>query len=91
MRENVGRVSRIMRSRPIPPVELAVQWVEYGLQTNGASHLRNKADSFLWYNLYFLDVIFLILGAAVFSIGGLFLTSKCFYNICQRLCKSKVD
>lgn len=55
--ENVQRVSRIFRDRPLPPRRSAVYWIEYVIRHKGAPHMRSAGLDLKWYQFYLLDVI----------------------------------
>ncbi|XP_070066402.1 UDP-glycosyltransferase UGT4 [Drosophila virilis] len=55
--ENVQRVSRIFRDRPLPPRRSAVYWIEYVIRHKGAPHMRSAGLDLRWYQFYLLDVI----------------------------------
>ncbi|EDW04367.1 GH20997 [Drosophila grimshawi] len=55
--EQVQRVSRIFRDRPIQPRKSAVYWIEYVIKHKGAPHMRSAGLDLEWYQFYLLDVI----------------------------------
>lgn len=59
-RANAQKVSAVMKDTPKPPVELAADWIEYGIRHDGA--LFHQVDALTpWYIHWGLDV-----GAALF-------------------------
>lgn len=62
----------IFRDRPIPPLDLAVYWVEYVLQYRGAKHLQSPTARMGFITFYSLDVI----GAAIFLLFRIYITYK---------------
>ncbi|KAH8261354.1 hypothetical protein KR044_007860 [Drosophila immigrans] len=56
-KENVQRVSRIFRDRPLEPRKNAVYWIEYVIRHKGAPHMRSAGLDLPWYQFYLLDVI----------------------------------
>ncbi|XP_040007331.1 UDP glucuronosyltransferase 5 family, polypeptide D1 [Xiphias gladius] len=63
-RQNMQRLSRLHRDRPIVPMDEAIFWVEYVMRNKGAPHLRTEAYKMPWYSYYCLDVLLLLLTAA---------------------------
>ena len=59
-KENAMKVSKLIRHRRITPTEEACDWIEYGLHNNAGLHLRSQADNLSFFQLYLLDVLFLI-------------------------------
>ncbi|EDV26300.1 uncharacterized protein TRIADDRAFT_54143 [Trichoplax adhaerens] len=59
-KENVMKVSRILKSRPRAPRDVVVDWVEYVANTNGAHHLKVKGEELWLYEYYNLDVCLFI-------------------------------
>ncbi|ELU00374.1 hypothetical protein CAPTEDRAFT_170334 [Capitella teleta] len=85
---NARRLSRILRSRPMLPLEEATHWVEHVLQF-GASHLRSVSLDMAWYQMFALDVI----GTVMITMLVIVIASLC---ICKTLCcrsrrKTKTD
>ncbi|ELU00376.1 hypothetical protein CAPTEDRAFT_192472 [Capitella teleta] len=75
---NARRLSRILRSRPMLPLEEATHWVEHVLQF-GASHLRSVSLDMAWYQMFALDVI----GTVMITMLVIVIASLC---ICKTLC-----
>jgi len=59
-KENAMKVSKLIRHRRITPTQEACDWIEYGLHNNAGLHLRSQADNLSFFQLYLLDVLFLI-------------------------------
>lgn len=70
--ERALQLAGIFRDRPIPPLDLAVYWVEYVIQYRGAKHLQSPAARMGVVTFYSLDVI----GAAIFLLIRLYITYK---------------
>ncbi|XP_043733822.1 UDP-glucuronosyltransferase 1A3-like isoform X3 [Cervus elaphus] len=64
-KENIMRLSRLHKDRPIEPLDLAVFWVEFVMRHKGASHLRPAAHDLTWYQYHSLDVIGFLLAVAL--------------------------
>ncbi|EDV26580.1 uncharacterized protein TRIADDRAFT_13360, partial [Trichoplax adhaerens] len=70
--ENAIRISKRMQSRPKPPSEALVQWIEY-VTHNDVSHLKPEGLDMPWYQYYLVDVIV----SSVFCIYSIFKISAC--------------
>uniref|UniRef100_A0A1B6K457 UDP-glucuronosyltransferase n=1 Tax=Homalodisca liturata TaxID=320908 RepID=A0A1B6K457_9HEMI len=55
--ENIRRLSRQFRDRPMSAMETAVYWIEYVIRHQGALHLRPASVSLPLYQYLLLDVI----------------------------------
>ncbi|XP_046661711.1 UDP-glucosyltransferase 2-like [Homalodisca vitripennis] len=55
--ENIRRLSRQFRDRPMSAMETAVYWIEYVIRHHGALHLRPSSVSLALYQYLLLDVI----------------------------------
>ncbi|XP_061664316.1 UDP glucuronosyltransferase 5 family, polypeptide G1 [Syngnathoides biaculeatus] len=79
-RDNMGRLSRLHRDRPTPPLETAIFWIEYVARRGGASHLRPAAHGLPWYSYFCVDVtLLLILVAVAFVWTSVF--------VCRAVCR----
>ncbi|XP_047577377.1 UDP-glucuronosyltransferase 1A10-like isoform X3 [Lutra lutra] len=73
-KENIMRLSRLHKDRPIEPLDLAVFWVEFVMRHKGAPHLRPAAHDLTWYQYHSLDVIGFLLAIVL---GVVFIAYKC--------------
>ncbi|XP_051046704.1 UDP-glucuronosyltransferase 1A5 isoform X2 [Phodopus roborovskii] len=80
-KENIMRLSRLHKDRPIEPLDLAVFWVEYVMRHKGAPHLRPAAHDLTWYQYHSLDVIGFLL-AIVLTV--VFVVYKCCAYGCRK-------
>ncbi|CAO2625350.1 UDP-glucuronosyltransferase 1A7 [Lemmus lemmus] len=80
-KENIMRLSRLHKDRPIEPLDLAVFWVEYVMRHKGAPHLRPAAHDLTWYQYHSLDVIGFLL-AIVLTV--VFIVFKCCSYSCRK-------
>ncbi|XP_036029698.1 UDP-glucuronosyltransferase 1-2 isoform X3 [Onychomys torridus] len=80
-KENIMRLSRLHKDRPIEPLDLAVFWVEYVMRNKGAPHLRPAAHDLTWYQYHSLDVIGFLL-AIVLTV--VFIVFKCCAYGCRK-------
>uniref|UniRef100_A0A667YZU8 UDP-glucuronosyltransferase n=1 Tax=Myripristis murdjan TaxID=586833 RepID=A0A667YZU8_9TELE len=88
--DNMQRLSRLHRDRPVSPMGTAIFWIEYVIRNKGAAHLRAVAYDLPWYTYHSLDVVALLM---VLS-GALLWASV---SVCSLLCcrrfrkKTKVE
>ncbi|KAG8274419.1 hypothetical protein J6590_004445 [Homalodisca vitripennis] len=59
-KDNMARLSRIYRDQPTSPADRLVFWVEYVLRHGGAHHLRPASALLPWYQLYLIDILFVL-------------------------------
>uniref|UniRef100_A0A8C6DSL4 UDP-glucuronosyltransferase n=1 Tax=Moschus moschiferus TaxID=68415 RepID=A0A8C6DSL4_MOSMO len=81
-KENIMRLSRLHKDRPIEPLDLAVFWVEFVMRHKGASHLRPAAHDLTWYQYHSLDVIGFLLAVALTVIFITFKTCAFAFRKC---------
>ncbi|XP_061773642.1 UDP-glucuronosyltransferase 2C1-like [Nerophis ophidion] len=63
-RENMRRLSKLLRDHPSKPMDDAIFWIEYVIRNQGAAHLKSKSIKMSPLVYYSLDVI-AALGMAV--------------------------
>ncbi|XP_047400278.1 UDP-glucuronosyltransferase 1A8-like isoform X4 [Sciurus carolinensis] len=80
-KENIMRLSRLHKDRPIEPLDLAVFWVEFVMRHKGAPHLRPAAHDLTWYQYHSLDVIGFLLAIVL---GAAFIAFKCCAFGCRK-------
>ncbi|XP_048664726.1 UDP-glucuronosyltransferase 1-2 isoform X3 [Marmota marmota marmota] len=80
-KENIMRLSRLHKDRPIEPLDLAVFWVEFVMRHKGAPHLRPAAHDLTWYQYHSLDVIGFLLAIVL---GVAFIAFKCCAYGCRK-------
>ncbi|RDD36758.1 UDP-glucuronosyltransferase 2B33, partial [Trichoplax sp. H2] len=87
-KENAIRISKRMQSRPKPPSEALVQWIEY-VTHNDVSHLKPEGLDMPWYQYYLVDVIV----SSVFCIYSIFKICKylLYYPSTSNVGKAKYD
>ncbi|KAM4707181.1 UDP-glucuronosyltransferase 3A1-like [Discoglossus pictus] len=75
----------IHRSRPFPPDQQLVRWIEHIIQTGGGNHLKPYSYHQPWYQQYLLDIILFIF-LCLFLVGYLILKLLRFFirRICSR-------
>lgn len=60
-RDNAQKRSRLLRDRPLHPLDEAIYWVEYVARHKGAPHLRVAGVDLAWHSYFLLDVFGFIL------------------------------
>ncbi|XP_067633316.1 uncharacterized protein [Eurosta solidaginis] len=75
-RDNMKRMSRIFRDRPVGPRETAIYWIEYVIRHKGARHLRAAGMDLKWYQFYLLDVIAFLAAVLALSIACAVMTVR---------------
>lgn len=56
-RNNIKERSKVLRDRPVKPLDLAVYWIEYVLRHRGAPNYRSAALNLKWYQRWMLDIL----------------------------------
>uniref|UniRef100_W8BZE5 UDP-glucuronosyltransferase n=1 Tax=Ceratitis capitata TaxID=7213 RepID=W8BZE5_CERCA len=74
--DNMQRVSRIFRDRPMGPRENAMYWIDYVIRHKGARHWRTAGLDLNWFQFYLLDVISLIVAAVVAASVAAYLLTR---------------
>lgn len=67
-RESAARISKSVKMLPRPPIKEAADWVEYTLALGGLPHLRPRGLDLPFYQLYFLDILLLVLSMMFVSL-----------------------
>ncbi|XP_065199762.1 UDP-glucosyltransferase 2-like [Planococcus citri] len=89
-RENMQKLSKIFRDRPIAPLDEALYWSEYVLKYKGAPHMRTTAADMPLYQYLLLDVILSVIClflAVIYSLKYLF--KVIISTLCDRNPKKK--
>ncbi|KAF7647233.1 hypothetical protein LDENG_00175440, partial [Lucifuga dentata] len=55
-RQNMQRLSKLHRDRPMSPMDTTIFWIEYVIRHKGAAHLCSAGFSLPWYSYHSLDV-----------------------------------
>ncbi|XP_053557183.1 UDP-glucuronosyltransferase 3A1 [Bombina bombina] len=79
-------LSVIHRSRPFPPDQQLVRWVEHIIQTGGGAHLRPYSFKQPWYQQCLLDVILFISSCLIVTI---YIIVKLFKFLIRIFCSSR--
>ncbi|XP_013183093.1 UDP-glycosyltransferase UGT5 [Amyelois transitella] len=64
-KQNIMRFRSILSDQPQTPLQRAVWWTEYTLRHGGAKHLRAPAANMPWTTYYQLDVLVVVMLAAM--------------------------
>ncbi|XP_065204365.1 uncharacterized protein LOC135834418 [Planococcus citri] len=81
--ENMKKLSKIFKDRPIYPLDEALYWTEYVLKHQGAPHLRTAAADMPFYQYLLLDILTLML---VIVVGFLYFLKYSFKFIISLVC-----
>ena len=85
-RENMRRMSRLHRDRPIEPLDSALFWIEYVMRHKGAAHLRTESYRMPWYTYHNLDVLAMLLASATALLLLISAICRCLF---QSLCRTR--
>ena len=83
-RENMQRLSRLHRDRPMQPLDSAIFWTEFVMRHKGAAHLRTESYKMPWYSYHSLDVIAFLAVVLAVIVGVVVGTLR---FLCLRLCR----
>lgn len=78
-RDNIRRLSGLLKDRPMSPMDTAIFWIEYVIRNRGAAHLRSEAFNLPWYSYFCLDVALFIV-----SVTGAFVWASLVF--CRTVC-----
>ncbi|TRY69629.1 hypothetical protein DNTS_032747 [Danionella cerebrum] len=56
-KENMQKMSRLHKDRPVSPQDSALFWIEYVMRHKGAAHLRTDSYKMPWYSYHSLDTV----------------------------------
>ncbi|XP_036447446.1 UDP-glucuronosyltransferase 2A2-like [Colossoma macropomum] len=83
-RDNMQRLSRLHKDRPMHPLDSALYWIEFVMRHKGAAHLRTESYKMPWYSYHSLDVVGLLLAVLLALVGVVVLIVR---FLCLRLCR----
>uniref|UniRef100_A0A3P9KV00 UDP-glucuronosyltransferase n=1 Tax=Oryzias latipes TaxID=8090 RepID=A0A3P9KV00_ORYLA len=86
-RQNIQRLSRLHKDKPMSPMDQAIFWIEYVIRHKGARHLISEAFKMPWYSYHSLDVVLLVL--AVETVLLYFIYAVFRFLCCRRKRKTK--
>ncbi|XP_044271533.1 UDP-glycosyltransferase UGT5-like isoform X2 [Tribolium madens] len=87
--ENVLKRSKIMKDRPIKPLDNAIYWIEYVIRHEGAPHLRYPGMDLNWFQRNLLDVSAFAMFTIFLIFLVIYLTIK--HIIGKRVTKEKIN
>lgn len=90
-RENMQRLSRLHRDRPLEPIDSATFWVEFVMRHKGAAHLRTESYRLPWYVYHSVDVMALLVVSVVMMLASVWFSCACLLKCLTRRRKSKIE
>ena len=81
-KENVMKLSQLMKDELVPAKDVAVYWIEHVLRHGGTKHLQSKAKDMPFYQLYMLDVWALLVASFILTIYATYRVVSCIKNRC---------
>ena len=66
-KENIDKMSKVMKMRRRHPVDEATDFLEYVVHTKGAKHLRHTSRNLTLVQYFSLDVLFVLLAVIFMS------------------------
>ncbi|KAJ3585048.1 hypothetical protein NHX12_013771 [Muraenolepis orangiensis] len=85
-RNNMQRLSRLHRDKPLSPLDTAIFWIEFVIRHKGAAHLRSVGSSLPWYSYHSIDVVVFLLALSVASLWVLVCVCRL---LCRCTCRTK--
>ncbi|XP_065209917.1 UDP-glucosyltransferase 2-like [Planococcus citri] len=73
---NMQKLSKRFKDRPMTPQQSVVYWTEYVIRNQGASHLRSPACRLSWFQFSMLDVVFIWASILVIFVYSLISTFR---------------
>ncbi|XP_065223759.1 UDP-glucosyltransferase 2-like isoform X2 [Planococcus citri] len=67
-RNNMEKLSKIFKDRPMTPQQSVVYWTEYIIRHNRAPHLKTASLQLNWFQYFLLDVILYFIVLVLFTI-----------------------
>ncbi|XP_076645968.1 UDP-glucosyltransferase 2-like [Halictus rubicundus] len=86
-KENVRKLSDLLRDLPHHPMELAIWWIEHVIRHKGAKHLRCRARDMSFFKLLHLDIIAVVFALFVLLLSSLFFGLRFVYRQTRRFVK----
>ncbi|KAJ3642467.1 hypothetical protein Zmor_025253 [Zophobas morio] len=75
-KQNIQRRSKIIRDRPMKPIDEALYWIEYVIRHQGAPHLRYPGINLNWFQRNLIDVAAFVAFVALVPIFAAILILK---------------
>uniref|UniRef100_A0A3P9ID01 UDP-glucuronosyltransferase n=1 Tax=Oryzias latipes TaxID=8090 RepID=A0A3P9ID01_ORYLA len=86
-RQNIQRLSRLHKDKPMSPMDQAIFWIEYVIRHKGARHLISEAYKMPWYSYHSLDVVLLLLAVGAVLLYSIYAVFR--FLCCRRKRKTK--
>ncbi|XP_057670660.1 UDP-glycosyltransferase UGT5-like [Diorhabda carinulata] len=88
-KKNALKRSKAFHDRPIKPIDLAVYWVNYVIEHDGAPHLRVDGSDMPWYKYLLIDVILTLTIASICIVLVSYHVGKLLFNAYYKQVKVK--
>ncbi|XP_065217119.1 UDP-glycosyltransferase UGT4-like [Planococcus citri] len=79
--ENVNRKSKTFKDRIVPPLDVAVYWIEYIMRHEDTSHLKSASLELTWYQYYLLDVLTLLFSLFSIALYTIYTAARLFLKL----------
>ena len=89
--ENVQRLSKAYRDRPVTPMETAIWWTEYIARGNGRFYFRSDSTGLSWYQRHLVDVTLVLIIVSMIFIYILFRLIKLLLTLLRFFKRSQVE
>ncbi|XP_018052934.1 PREDICTED: UDP-glucuronosyltransferase 2A3-like isoform X1 [Atta colombica] len=89
--ENVQRLSKAYRDRPVTPMETAIWWTEYIARGNGRFYFRSDSTDLSWYQRHLVDVTLVLIIVSMIFIYILFRLIKLLLTLLRFFKRSQVE
>ncbi|XP_044065944.1 UDP-glucuronosyltransferase 2B20-like [Siniperca chuatsi] len=76
-KQNMLKLSRLLRDKPIKPTDSAIFWMEYVMRHKGAAHLRTESYKLPWYAYHSLDVMAVFVAFNLLIIALVWVSCRC--------------
>lgn len=87
-KQNMLKLSELLRDKPIKPIDSAVFWTEYVMRHKGAAHLRTESYKMPWYAYHCLDVMAVFVAFGLLIIASVWASCRCLIGRLIRIRKS---
>lgn len=85
-KHNIQLRSALLREQPLPPMDLAVFWIEHVMKHKGAPHMQSAVVKLKWYQSYLIDVIAFLASLVVIFLYISMVILKKLYKFLRRKC-----
>lgn len=84
--ENMQRLSRLHRDKPMHPLDLAIFWIEFVIRHKGADHLKSESYTMSWFHYFSIDVALFLMGILGLVLITIAMFMRCIF---RRMFKQK--